>query len=122
MSEETPMTAPTVDARLLADPVAYTDEARLNAALSRLRAEAPVAYVDAPGYRPFWAVTRHADIMAIERVNELFINAPRPVLMPAEQEELQASHGVRTLIHMDELTATTFVGGLKHLPIRYMMS
>lgn len=40
--------------------------------------------------------------MAIERANDLFINAPRPVLMPAAQEELQASHGVRTLIHMDD--------------------
>jgi cytochrome P450 len=40
--------------------------------------------------------------MAIERADNLFINGPRPVLMPAEQEELQASHGVRTLIHMDD--------------------
>jgi len=40
--------------------------------------------------------------MAVERANDVFINAPRPVLMTAEQEELQASHGVRTLIHMDD--------------------
>jgi cytochrome P450 len=98
------MTAPAIEdaAKMLADPMAYTDEVRLHAGLAQLRADAPVAYVDAPGYRPFWAITRHADILAIERENDLFINAPRPVLMPAEQEQLQASHGVRTLIHMDD--------------------
>ena len=98
------MSAPTVDnaAKVLADPAAYTDETRLHAALTHLRANAPVAYVDVDGYRPFYAITRHSDITAIERANNLFINAPRPVLMPAEQEQLQASHGVRTLIHMDD--------------------
>jgi cytochrome P450 len=98
------MSAPTVDeaAKLLADPMAYTDEARLHAALAHLRADSPIALVDVAGYRPFYAITRHADIMAIERANDLFINATRPVLMPAEQEELQASHGVSTLIHMDD--------------------
>ena len=98
------MTAPAIEdaAKMFADPMAYTDELRLHAGLAQLRADAPVAYVDTPGYRPFWAITRHADILAIERENDLFINAPRPVLMPAEQEQLQASHGVRTLIHMDD--------------------
>ncbi len=98
------MSAPTVDdaAKVLADPIAYTDEARLHMALAHLRVNAPATFVEAPGYRPFWAITRHADIIAIERANDLFINAPRPVLMPAEQEELQASHGVSTLIHMDD--------------------
>jgi cytochrome P450 len=102
--KEIRMTAPAIldAAKMLADPMAYTDEVRLHAALAQLRADAPVAYVDAPGYRPFWAITRHVDILAIERENDLFINAPRPVLMPAEQERLQASHGVRTLIHMDD--------------------
>jgi cytochrome P450 len=98
------MTAPAIEdaAKMLADPLAYTDEVRMHAVLAQLRVDAPVAYVDVPGYRPFWAISRHADIVAIERENDLFINAPRPVLMPAEQEQLQASHGVRTLIHMDD--------------------
>src|SRR5262245_10286819 len=98
------MSAPTVEdaARMLADPMADTDEAALHAALAHLRAKAPVSLVDVPRYRPFYAITRHADIMAIERANELFVNAPRPGRMPAEQEELQASHGVSTLIHMDD--------------------
>lgn len=87
---------------LLADPLAYTDEPRLHAALTHLRANAPVSWVEVPGYRPFWAITKHADIMDIERDNALFTNWPRPVLTTAEGDEMQAAAGVRTLIHMDD--------------------
>ena len=98
------MSAPTMDeaAKLFADPMAYTDEAKLHAALTHLRAHAPVARVDVPGYRPFWAITKHADIMAIERANTLFTNSPRPVLMTEEADEQQAAIGINTLIHMDD--------------------
>ncbi|MBO0677424.1 cytochrome P450 [Mycolicibacterium sp. S2-37] len=98
------MSAPIIDeaARLFADPSSYTDEVKLHAALAHLRAEAPVAWVDVPGYRPFWAITKHADIMAIERANTVFTNAPRPVLMTAESDELQAAVGISTLIHLDD--------------------
>ncbi|MCV7260060.1 cytochrome P450 [Mycobacterium shimoidei] len=89
-------------AKLLADPMAYTDETKLHAALSHLRANAPVSWVDVPNYRPFWAITRHVDIMDIERENMLFTNWPRPVLTTAEGDEMQAAAGVRTLIHLDD--------------------
>ena len=89
-------------AALLADPMAYTDEPRLHAALAHLRATAPVSWVDVPNYRPFWAITKHADIMAIERANTVFTNSPRPVLMTADSDELQAGVGISTLIHMDD--------------------
>ena len=87
--------------KVFADPLAYTDEKRLHAALAQLRASAPVSWVEVDGYRPFWAITKHADIMDIERNNTLFTNWPRPVLTNAEGDELQANAGVRTLIHMD---------------------
>lgn len=75
-------------ANVLADPTAYADDARLHAALTHLRANQPVAWVDNPPYRPFWAITRHADIMAIERDNNLFVSGPRPLLMPAEGDDV----------------------------------
>jgi cytochrome P450 len=98
------MSTPIIDeaAKVLADPQAYTDEAGLHRALSHLRAHAPVSWVEVPNYRPFWAVTKHADIMAIERANDLFTNSPRPVLMTAQSDELQAGVGISTLIHMDD--------------------
>jgi cytochrome P450 len=89
-------------AKVFADPQAYADEAKLHAALTHLRANAPVSWVDVPGYRPFWAITKHADVMDIERANTLFTNSPRPVLTTAEGDEQQAAIGVKTLIHLDD--------------------
>ncbi|MGH3644401.1 MAG: cytochrome P450 [Mycobacterium sp.] len=103
------MSSPTMDdaAKVLADPTAYADDGRLHAALTHLRANNPVAWVDNRPYRPFWAITKHADIMAIERDNELFISEPRPLLATAAaddmaKEQLEAGLGLRTLIHMDD--------------------
>ncbi|GAA2568229.1 cytochrome P450 [Mycolicibacterium diernhoferi] len=93
--------------RVLAEPVAYTDNDRLHSSLAWLRANQPVTWVDVPPYRPFWAVTKHADIMAIERDNELWLSEPRPLLLQAEVEDRvkadqEAGVGLRTLIHMDD--------------------
>ncbi|OMC38486.1 MULTISPECIES: cytochrome P450 [Mycolicibacterium] len=98
------MTVRTVDdvARMFANPSAYTDEATLHAALTHLRANAPVSWVEAPEYAPFWAITKHADIMEIERANDIFTNSPRPVLVTREGDEQQAAIGIRTLIHTDD--------------------
>jgi cytochrome P450 len=103
------MSTPTMDeaAKVLADPTAYADDPRLHAALTHLRANNPVAWVDNRPYRPFWAITKHADIMAIERANNLFLSEPRPLLSTAEADDLakaqlDAGTGLRTLIHMDD--------------------
>jgi cytochrome P450 len=103
------MSTPIIDeaAKVFADPTSYADEPRLHAALTHLRAHAPVSLVDCPPYRPFWAITKHADVMEIERANELFINEPRPVLATAEADDmartqLDAGMGLCTLIHMDD--------------------
>ena len=103
------MSTRTVDnaAKVLADPTAYADDARLHTALTHLRANNPVAWVDNPPYRPFWAITKHADIMDIERANDLFLSEPRPLLATAEADDilkaqLEAGIGLRTLIHMDD--------------------
>jgi len=103
------MSTPIIDeaAKVFADPTSYADEPRLHAALTHLRAHAPVSLVDRPPYRPFWAITKHADIMEIERANDLFINEPRPLLATAQaddmaREQLEAGMGLRTLIHMDD--------------------
>lgn len=98
------MSSRTIDdaAKVFAIPSAYTDDAKFHAALAHLRTNAPVSWVEVPSYQPFWAVTKHADIMAIERADDVFINAPRPVLVTAADDERQAAVGVRTLIHMDD--------------------
>jgi cytochrome P450 len=97
------MSTPTIEAaaRVLADPAAHADESGLHAALTQLRAHAPVAWVDAPGYRPFWAITKHADVTEVERANTVFTNSPRPILGTAESDEVHAASGVSSLVHLD---------------------
>jgi cytochrome P450 len=103
------MSSRTMDeaAKVLADPTAYADDDRLHTALAELRANNPVAWVDNPPYRPFWAITKHEDIMAIERANDLFLSEPRPLLATAATDDVlkqqqEAGMGIRTLIHMDD--------------------
>jgi cytochrome P450 len=79
----------------------------LHEALAHLREHAPVSWVSVEHYKPFWAITKHADVMDIERENDLFTNDPRPLLMLTKLEETlqaqqQAGIGLRTLIHMDD--------------------
>lgn len=66
----------------IANPKLYGDPARLQAFYAWLRAEHPIARADPVGFRPFWVVSRHADIREIERLPEIFNAGPRNTLMP----------------------------------------
>jgi len=85
------------------DPTAYADEARFYAACALLRRESPVHRVEADGFNPFWAITKHADVMEIERGHDLWIVAPRPALGPKAVDDQRAGEGlpIRTLVQMD---------------------
>jgi cytochrome P450 len=95
------------DYAAIADPRTWGDEPRLLSLLDNMRRNAPVVWVEPPGFRPFWAVSRHADIIEIERQNDRFLNGPRAVLQSIAQEDaVRAFTGgndqiLRTLIHMD---------------------
>lgn len=104
MTSQYPLNLPPVDdaAKVLANPQAYTDEAGLHAALTHLRSHVPVSWVEVADYAPFWAITKYADILEIERANEVFTNSPRPVLVTREADEQQAAIAIKTLIHMDD--------------------
>lgn len=86
------------------DPAAYADEPRFEAATALLRREAPVHFVQGEGFNPFWAITKHADVLDIEAKNHLFLNNPRPVLGTAADDARRAEQGdmLRTLIHVDD--------------------
>jgi cytochrome P450 len=90
--------------KIFTDPSAYANEERFHEATTLLRRTNPVHWVDEPGYRPFWALTRHADVMEVERDNARFLSAPRPLLATelAEQMTIEKGEVLRTLIHMDE--------------------
>jgi cytochrome P450 len=89
--------------RIFVDPQAYADLAGWHRAAARLRREDPVHRVEAEGFDPFWAVTRHADVVAVERQHDRFWNTEGAVLQPTAVEERARAAGLalKTLIHMD---------------------
>lgn len=101
-----------MDYTAIADPRTYGSDSNLHELLTHMRHNEPVAYIDAEGFRPFYAVAKNDDIVAISRRNNIFLNAPRPVLVEQAIEEAQAAQGaaLRTLIHMDEPDHKVFRG------------
>ena len=96
-------------ARVFTDPVAYADEPRFHAACALLRRERPVARVEVDGFHPFSAITKHEDVMEIERHPERWINAPRPTLGPKPRGgEHVEDMPVRTLVQMDAPDHTVY--------------
>ena len=74
-------------ARFVISPDGHADDASLQAAFKLLRAEAPVFWVDTPGVRPFWLLSRHGDISMVERRGAPFTAAPRSFLTSRMAEE-----------------------------------
>jgi cytochrome P450 len=86
---------------IFADPVAYADPVRWHAAAKRIRDEAPILKVALPDFPEFWAITKHSDVMEIERNPNVFTNAPMPVLAPKANDGAMGETPVKTLIQMD---------------------
>lgn len=76
----------TLPVEAIADPRTFTDPAALHGLLSRIRQTDPLPFVEAEDYAPFWLVSRHVDIMEVERNAARFINAPRQALLPLSYE------------------------------------
>ena len=88
--------------RIFAEPSAYADPVAWHAAAKRLREEAPIIKVSLPDYPEFYAITKHADVMEIERNPEVFTNAPVPALATlAERQAGGDTAGMKTLVQMD---------------------
>jgi cytochrome P450 len=91
---------------MLVNPAAYADETIHNA-YTQLRRDDPVHWTQPTGFRPFWSITRHADIVAISKANDRFINRERTYISPIEAEEWVKSttgdsHLFRTLVDLDD--------------------
>lgn len=71
---------------------------------TRLRRESPVHRFEPEGYAPFWAVTKHADIIEVSKQPELFRSAGRFILMPEllnDGADLADQPPLRMLVNMD---------------------
>jgi cytochrome P450 len=98
------MTDPISEA--IADPNTCAHPDRYDALFTRIRAEDPVYWATPEGCRPFWALSKHADISEVERQPEIFLSAPRTELLRIVEEErifaaTGGTHHSRTMIHMD---------------------
>ncbi|OAA27917.1 cytochrome P450 [Frankia sp. EI5c] len=88
-------------ASVFTDPRAYADDARFRAATALLRRESPVHLVEHERFNPFYAITRHEDVMAISRASDIWLNAPRPALGPKAKDADREKIPIRSLVQMD---------------------
>jgi cytochrome P450 len=94
------MIAPLMNAAtIFTVPEAYTDLDAWHAVAARLRRADPVCRVEVPDFDPFYAVTKHADVIEIERQPERFLNTANAILAPVSRRGPDAL--LKTLINID---------------------
>ena len=108
MSNETQdLAAPAEMAARLVNPASFGDPATLHADLAWLRGHQPVSLVDTAGVDPFWLVSRHGDIMDIERQPDIFRNGDLSTvligspMLKAVENATGCPHLTRNMVNMD---------------------
>ena len=82
--------APAIRADLattIVDPRAYADGTRIDDAFRAIRAEAPFAVAQPEGYDPFWVVSRHSDLLYVEKRSDIFHNGDRSTFVSPRESE-----------------------------------
>jgi cytochrome P450 len=95
-------------ANTIVDPLAYAAEKPVEDAFTFLRREMPFEQAEPVGFDRFWVATKHADILEIERQNDLFHNGDRaatvtPIEIDRKVRAIMGGspHLVRSLVQMD---------------------
>ena len=94
-------------AKALTDPKAYGEWNGLHDKFAWARANAPLAVAEVPDYDPFWAVTRHADIMEVSRNNKIFASGVRQTTLTMKaidalvRTQTPDGHLIKSLVQMD---------------------
>jgi cholest-4-en-3-one 26-monooxygenase len=81
-------------------PAAYARGGYPWARWDQLRREAPISQLMLAG-KPYWAITRHADITTIGRSPELFLNGPKLVIRDTSGDDPSFASRPKSLIEMD---------------------
>lgn len=101
------LTAADLDAEpglLFLAPRAWADMDDWHARAAAVRASDPVLVVDLDGMAPFWVLSRHEDVAAIERDNTHWLNTEASVLTPDHQFDAFRDSGIplpASLVHLD---------------------
>jgi cytochrome P450 len=91
-----------IDGSTLVEPQSYSTRGYPHAEWAMLREASPIEQFEPDGWPPFWAITRHADIVEISKNPQSFLNAgginfePRSGTL-REEQDIQ----MRTIIEMD---------------------
>ncbi len=99
---------PDTISRSITSPKSYAAPATLLADFAWLRAHDPVSLIETENFDPFWAITRHADIMQVGRDKALFRSGERQTILADRagvkrvRELTGGPHLIRTLVHMDD--------------------
>ncbi|MHB1786667.1 MAG: cytochrome P450, partial [Acidimicrobiales bacterium] len=64
---------------LFAFPHAWADMDAWHAQVADIRRTRPVLAVQMDGFEPFWVLTRYADVLAVSRDNQAWLNTSRSV-------------------------------------------
>ena len=85
-------------------PPRYGDMEGWRDEIMRLHEAGPIHCIEAPGFRPFWAVIGHPEVMDIERQSKLFKTEPEAILISDEMLRQRDESGIniRTIVHMDD--------------------
>ena len=85
-------------------PSTFADEDYYHELTLEMRQQDTLPCIRADEYKPFWAISKHSDILEIERQNRIFENTLNSVLETKETEKILEETGpwLKTLIHMDE--------------------
>jgi cholest-4-en-3-one 26-monooxygenase len=105
------MAALTLDTIDIVNPDLYVQRGYPHAEWALLRREAPIHYYQRPDVDPFWAITRHADIVNVSRqpglfrsIQQLFITVNEPDSPPPDEAIL------RQLLNMNPPEHAAFRG------------
>jgi cytochrome P450 len=91
-----------IDGLRLIDPRAYAEQGYPHAEWKQLRQE-PLRYFEPEGWQPFWAITKHADVIEVSKQPERFINGLGMTLIRKREADTQGSFmQMRTIINMDQ--------------------
>jgi cholest-4-en-3-one 26-monooxygenase len=79
-----------IDPLELVDPARYGERGYPHELWARMRAEAPVAWIEPPDLEPFWAITKHADVQQVATQPLRFSSAQGIVLRRPNAPEMHS--------------------------------
>ena len=91
-----------MDGLRLVEPRAWAEYGYPHAEWKALRRE-PLTFFEPPGWQPFWAITKHADVIEVSKQPERFLNGPGMTVMRLRDATGEGSFmQMRTIINMDQ--------------------